>query len=237
MEANKQLNKNNTFEQKKEKENKTKMEPKSNDVKNNKPVTTHNNNANINTTTTTANNNNNNNSTITNNVNNNKETETKTAQTNNVTTNNNNNNTNIVPPSKGPLAKIEKKTNYDLLNKGMNPNMQEKLASHFRQFSKKEKEHLQQKKQAIMKKEKEGIFSEFKSFSKNFKLPEFKDLPSDNDLLASADKTGKELYKSNIEKEKKEPVKRIYQRKNQLVLINNLILKNLLLYRLITMIH
>jgi len=210
MEANKQLNKNNTFEQKKEKENKTKMETKSNDVKNNKPVTTHNNNTNISTTTasTTNNNNNNNNNNPTNNVNN-KEIETKTAQTNNATANNNNNNTNIVPPSKGPLAKIEKKTNYnDILSKGMNPNMQEKLASHFRQFSKKEKEHLQQKKQAIMKREKEGIFSEFKSFSKNFKLPEFKDLPSDNDLLASADKIGKELYKPNTEKEKKDPVKK-----------------------------
>jgi len=189
MEANKQLNKNNTFEQKKEKENKAKTEPKSSDAKNNKPATTHNNNSN---------------SVITNNVNN-KETENKTVQSN-VSVNNNNN---VVPPSKGPLAKIEKKTNYnDLLNKGMNPNMQEKLASHFRQFSKKEKEHLQQKKQAIMKKEKEGIFSEFKSFSKNFKLPEFKDLPSDNDLLASADKTGKELYKTNTEKDKKEPTKK-----------------------------
>jgi len=217
MEANeahhqKQLNRDskaNTFEQKKDKDNKVKLEQKSNDIKNAKSNTTNNNS----TVTTT-----------TNNVNN-KDTEkastnsTSTITTTTTATNNNNttttNNNTIIPPLKGPLAKIEKKTNYDILNnKGMNQNnMQEKLYSHFRQFSKKEKEHLQQKKQAIMKREKEGIFSEFKSFSKNFKLPDFKDLPSDKDLLASADKTGKELYKTNTEKEKKETAKKDVSKK------------------------
>jgi len=185
MEANKQSNKSSPFDQKKDKDNKNKLEQKANDK--NK--------------STTANN------TTANNTSNNKDSESKTSQANAFSNNNANN---VVPPSKGPLAKIEKKTNYnDILNKGNNQNnIQEKLVNHFRQFSKKEKEHLQQKKQAIMKKEKEGIFSEFKSFSKNFKLPEFKDLPSDNDLLASADKTGKELYKASIEKDKKENSKK-----------------------------
>jgi len=192
MEANKQSSKTNTFEQKKDKDNKAKIEQKPNDNKS-KSTTTNN------TTTST---------TTTSNNTNNKDIENKTVQTN--TTSSNSTSTSVVPPSKGPLAKIEKKTNYnDVSNKGMNQNnIQEKVYNHFRQFSKKEKEHLQQKKQAIMKKEKEGIFSEFKSFSKNFKLPEFKELPSDNELLASADKTGKELYKASIEKEKKETSKK-----------------------------
>jgi len=210
MEANeahhqKQLNRDskvNTFEQKKDKDNKGKIDQKSNDTKNTKSNTTNNG-----TTSTTA----------ANNVNN-KENETKNVTSNTSSTNNDNNNTNntVVPPSKGPLAKIEKKTNYDLLNnKDMNQNtMQEKLVNHFRQFSKKEKEHLQQKKQAIMKKEKEEILSTFKNFSKTFKLPNFKDLPSDNDLLASADKTGKELYKASIEKEKKETTKKDIPKKD-----------------------
>jgi len=190
LEANKQLNKTNTFEQKKDKDNKPKMDQKSNDTKNSKQISSNNTNAN--------------NTTI-----NNKDTENKPVSSNTTTTTSTNSTT-TAPSSKNPLAKIEKKTNYnEILNKGMDQNaMQEKLYNHFRQFSKKEKEHLQQKKQAIMNKEKEGIFSEFKSFSKNFKLPEFKDLPSDNDLLASADKTGKELYKANTEKEKKESSKK-----------------------------
>ncbi|ORX48088.1 hypothetical protein BCR36DRAFT_294199 [Piromyces finnis] len=190
MEANKQSNKQNTFEQKKDKDSKAKTEQKSNDNKNKSTTTT-----NTSTTTTTTSNNTNN-----------KDTESKTASVN--ASSNNNTNASAV---KGPLAKIEKKTNYnEASNKsGTNQNnIQEELINHFRQFSKKEKEHLQQKKQAIMKKEKEGIFSEFKLFSESFKLPELKDLPSDKDLLDSADKTGKELYKANIEKEKKETSKK-----------------------------
>jgi len=46
----------------------------------------------------------------------------------------------------------------------------ENIANHFRQFSKKEKEHLQQKKQAIMKKDKENLISGFISFSENLKV-------------------------------------------------------------------
>jgi len=196
MEANKQSNKSNAFEQKKDKDNKAKIEQKTND---NKHKSTTINNTTTSTTTTT--------------INANKDTESKTVQTN--TSSSNNTSTSVVPPSKGPLAKIEKKTNnIEIPNKATNQtDIQEKLVNHFRQFSKKEKEHLQQKKQDLMKKEKEGIFSEFKSFSKNFKLPEFNDSRSDNDLLATADKTGKELYKENIEKEKKETSKKNISKK------------------------
>jgi len=196
MEANephhqKQLNrdsKTNTYDQKKDKDNKNRMDQKQNDSKNTKSATT---NKNASTLSNTSN----------------KESENKVLSSSTPGTNNA-----TAATTKSSLSKIEKKNNYNELlnnNKGINQgNIQEKLVNHFRQFSKKEKEHLQQKKQALMQKQKEVLFSGFKSFSENLKLPELKELPSDNELLASSDKTGKELYKANTEKEKKETGKK-----------------------------
>jgi len=193
----KQETKTNTFTQKKEKDTKTKTEQKTNETKSTKPTTTTKTTTPTTTTTTNANNKDNKNKPVTPN--------TTSSTTNNA----------VVANSKEPLAKIEKKTNYDILNnKGMNQNkMQENLANHFRQFSKKEKEHLQQKKQAIMKKQKESVISDLISFSKSIKLPPLTNAPSDNDLLASADKPGMELFSPSTEKEKKETVKKDMQKK------------------------
>jgi len=190
----------NTFVQKKEKDTKVKTEQKSNETKSAKPTTT--------TTKST---------TTTNTTNlNNKENKNKPV-TPNTTSSTISNAT--ISNSKEPLSKIEKKTNYNdiINNKGMNQNkLQENLANHFRQFSKKEKEHLQQKKQAIMKKDKENLISGFISFSENLKLPPLKDAPSDNDLLALANKTGKELYAMNVEKENKETPKKDIPKKESI---------------------
>ncbi|KAJ3271137.1 hypothetical protein HK104_004744 [Borealophlyctis nickersoniae] len=105
----------------------------------------------------------------------------------------------FVKPPPGHLAKLlEKKPAQGppspLPGKGDEPPPSEKVARLFKDFAHGEKKSLLQRKQALMKKEKDGIINEFKSFSASLKLktPMPSDLQEILNKPASAEKKDSE---------------------------------------------